>query len=148
MAATLNLNDLGCPLKYQSAKNDSNKLHWQQAEGEEIQRLLDTATIRAIAADQPNERSRERTYYNPQVKEKEASDGTTTYRVRGTIGDDRINYPGPTTARAAALPLIKLLLQSVIADNKRFLPLDIKDSYLNTTLDRPEYLRISSKFLP
>ena len=113
MAATLNLDDLGRPLK-----SGPNTLYWQQAEGGKIQRLLDTATIRAIhAADQPNERSGEHTYYNPQVKEKEASDGTTTYRVRGTIGGDRINYPGPTTARTAAMPLVKLLLQSVISDN-------------------------------
>lgn len=145
-AATLNLDDLGRPLKYRSAKSGPNTLHWLQAEGEEIQRLLDTATIRAIhAADQPDERSGKRIYYNPQVKEKEASDGTTTYRVRGTIGGDRINYPGPTTARTAAMPLVKLLLQSVISDNKRFLTLDIKDFYLNTPLDRPEYLRVSSK---
>ena len=57
-AATLNLDGLGRPLKYRSAKSGPNTLHWLQAEGEEIQRLLDTATIRAIhAADQPDERS-------------------------------------------------------------------------------------------
>ena len=110
--------------------------------------MLDTATIKAIhAAQQPIERKGESTYYNPQVKEKSV-DGATTYRVRGTIGGDRINYPGPTTARTAAMPLVKLLLQSVVSDNSRFLTLDIKDFYLNTPLDRPEYLRISSKFLP
>ena len=68
--------------------------------------------------------------------------------MRGTIGGDRINYPGPTTARTAAMPLVKLLLQSVVSDNSRFLTLDVKDFYLNTPLNRPEFLRISSKFLP
>ena len=147
-SATLNLDELGRPLKYRSAKSGPNTVQWQQAESEEIQRLLDTATIKAIhAAQQPIERKGESTYYNPQVKEKSV-DGATTYRVRGTIGGDRINYPGPTTARTAAMPLVKLLLQSVVSDNSRFLTLDIKDFYLNTPLDRPEYLRISSKFLP
>jgi hypothetical protein len=35
-----------------------------------------------------------------------------------------------------------------VSDNKRFLTLDIKDFYLNTPLERPEYLRITTKFLP
>ena len=82
------------------------------------------------------------------MKEKAAVDGSTTYRVRGTIGGDRISYPGPTTARTAAMPLVKLLIQSVVSDNKRFLTLDIKDFYLNTPLDRSEYLRVATKFLP
>ena len=47
------------------------------------------------------------------------------------------------------MPLVKLLIQSVVvSDNKRFMTLDIKDFYLNTPLDRSEYLRISAKFLP
>ena len=148
-ASSLNLDARGQPLTYRSAKAGKNTLHWQRAEGEELQRLLDTCTIKAIHAhEQPTHRRGEGTYYNPQVKEKLASDGSTTYRVRGTIGGDRIRYPGPTTARTAAMPLVKLLLQSVVSDNKRFLTLDIKDFYLNTPLDRPEYLRIQSKFLP
>lgn len=148
-SVTLNLNNFGRPLNYRSAKNGPNTLQWQQAEADEVQQLLDTDTIKAIhITDQPPNRVGESTYYNPQVKEKEAVDGTTTYRVRGTIGRDRIKYPGPTTARTAAMPLVKLLLQSVVSDDKCFLTLDIKDFYLNTPLDRPECLRISSKFLP
>ena len=148
-SATLNLDGLGKPLKYRTAKAGPNTTQWQKAEGEEIQRLIDTHTIRAIHPhEQPIERKGESTYYNPQVKEKTASDGSTTYRVRGTIGGDRILYPGPTTARTAAMPLVKLLIQSVVSDNKRFMTLDIKDFYLNTPLDRSEYLRISAKFLP
>ena len=46
------------------------------------------------------------------------------------------------------MPLVKLLIQSVVSDNKRFMTLDIKDLYLNTPLDRSEYLRISAKLLP
>ena len=148
-SVTLNLDNFGRPLNYRSAKNGPNTLQWQQAEADEVQRLLDTDTVKAIhITDQPPDRVGESTYYNPQVKEKEAVDGTTTYRVRGTIGGDRINYPGPTTARTAAMPLVKLLLQSVVSDDKCLLTLDIKDFYLKTPLDRPEYLRISSKFLP
>ena len=148
-SATLNLDELGKPLKYRSAKKGLNTTKWQQAESEEIQRLLDTHTIRPIhSSEQPIERKGEGAYYNPQVKEKTAIDGSTTYRVRGTIGGDRIAYRGPTTARTAAMPLVKLLIQSVVSDNKRFLTLNIKDFYFNTPLDRSEYLRVATKFLP
>ena len=45
------------------------------------------------------------------------------------------------------MPLVKLFIQSVVSDNTQFLTLDIKDFYLNTPLDRSEYLRIATKFL-
>ena len=64
------------------------------------------------------------------------------------MGGDRVNYPGPTTARTAAMPLVKILLHSVISDNSHWLTIDIKDYYLNTPLPRPEYLRIALKFIP
>ena len=46
------------------------------------------------------------------------------------------------------MPLVKILLQSVISDESKWLTIDIKDYYLNTPLTRPEYLRIAAKFLP
>ena len=145
----LNLDEAGQPLRYATAKAGKNSHLWQQAESEELARLITTATIAPIHIhQQPTERRNDTTYYNPQTKEKEAANGERTYRIRGTIGGDRINYPGPTTARTAAMPLVKLLLQSVISDNSKWLTIDIKDYYLNTPLPRPEYLRISTKFLP
>ena len=46
------------------------------------------------------------------------------------------------------MPLVKILIESVISDGSKWLTIDIKDYYLSTPLPRPEYLRISSKFLP
>ena len=144
----LNLDASGQPLTYASAKAGLNAHKWQIAETEELDRLLNTNTIRPILiAAQPLERRRDTTYYNPQTKEKETASGERTYRIRGTIGGDRVNYPGPTTARTAAMPLVKILLHSVISDDAHWLTIDIKDFYLNTPLPRPEYLRIPSKFL-
>ena len=100
-----------------------------------------------FVTDQPLQRRRDTTYYNPQTKEKETASGERTFCIRGTIGGDRVNYPGPTTARTAAMPLVKMLIHSVISDNAHWLTIDIKDFYLNTPLPRPEYLRIPSKFL-
>ena len=144
----LNLDDAGQPLTYASAKSGRNASQWQIAETEELDRLLRTATIRPMfVTDQPLQRRRDTTYYNPQTKEKETASGERTFCIRGTIGGDRVNYPGPTTARTAAMPLVKMLIHSVISDNAHWLTIDIKDFYLNTPLPRPEYLRIPSKFL-
>ena len=149
VTSALNLDEHGRPLRYTTAKSGQNSLLWERAETEELDRLLTTATIRPLLlANQPLERRRDTTYYNPQTKEKEDKAGERTYRIRGTIGGDKINSPGPTTARTAAMPLVKLLLHSVISENSKWLTIDIKDYYLNTPLPRPEYLRISTKFLP
>jgi hypothetical protein len=42
---------------------------------------------------------------------------------------------------------VKILLQSVVSDNAKFMTLDIKDFYLMTPLPRPEYIRVPLKFL-
>ena len=98
--------------------------------------------------DQPHDRRGDTSYYNPQIKEKYDSLGKKTFRVRGTIGGDRINYPGETSADTAAMPVVKMLLQSVISDDHKWMTLDIKDYYLNTPLPRPEYIRIQRKLIP
>ena len=98
--------------------------------------------------EQPLQRRKDTSYYNPQIKEKEDSADNRTYRVRGTIGGDRINYPGETSASTAAMPVVKILLQSVISDDSNWMTLDIKDYYLNTPLARPEYIRIQRKLIP
>lgn len=64
--ATLNLDELGQTLKYRSTKNGRNTMQWQMAECEEIQRLLDTRTIRPIHSyEQPIDRKEKSDYYNP-----------------------------------------------------------------------------------
>ena len=110
---------------------------------------LATNTISPLLySDQPLYHRQDTTYYNPQTKEKENADGQRTYRIRGTIGGDRVNYPGPTTARTAAMSLVKMLIQSLISDNTQWLTIDIKDFYLKIPLPRLVYLRMQSKFLP
>ena len=139
----LNLDDAGQPLTYASSKAGHNAQKWNIAEAEELDRLLSTDTIRPLTtSEQPLGRRRDTTYYNPQTKEKQTASGERTFRIRGTIGGDRVNYPRPTTARTAAMPLVKMLIHSVISDNAHWLTIDIKDFYLNTPLPRPEYLRI------
>jgi hypothetical protein len=118
--------------------------HWRQAAAEEFDRLFASGTMHAIRAeDQPADRRRDTTYYNPQPKQKVGADGNITYRIRCTIGGDRINYPGATAARTAPMPAVKLLLQAAL-----WLTMDIKDYYLGTPLVRPEFLRIPTHLVP
>ena len=77
---------------------------------------------------------------------------TEQFRVRLTVGGDRLEYPDDTASPAATLLESKLLLNSTIsqsAQGARFMTLDIKDFFLQTFMERPEYMKIHSKyFLP
>ena len=113
--ATLNLDTSGQPFHYKSALHGPDRKHWILAELEEFDRLFATQTIIPLLnCGQPPERRKDTTYYNPQVKQKYDENGVVTYRIRCTIGRDRINYPGETAALTAAMPVVKLLLQSAI----------------------------------
>ena len=143
----LNLNQDGTPLTYRTAKSGPNRDHWQDAEDTEVSRLLDSQTMYPRhPQDQPLDRRKDTTYYNPQTKEK-LKDNAKVYRIRGTIGGDRINYTGITKANTAAMPVVKMLLQSVVSDVAEFMTIDIKDFYLNTQLPRSEWMRLPVKFL-
>ena len=146
-SAMLNLDTGGKPLTYKSAIQGPDRLQWIIAEEEEFDRLFATKTIAPLHShEQPLDRKKDTTYYNPQVKQK-CDAGKTTFRIRGTIGGDRINYPGETSALTAAMPVVKLLLQSAISENMNVMTMDARDYYLNTPLQRPEYLRIPLKFI-
>ena len=70
------------------------------------------------------------------------------FRVRLTVGGDVLDYFGDSSSPAASLLESKLLLNSDISDSAngaRFLTLDIKDYFLQSYLDEPEYIRIHKK---
>ena len=63
-------------------------------------------------------------------------------RTRITIAGQNITYPGDVGTRTASLDLIKLLINSVLSrKGAKFVTFDIKNFYLQTPLDRPEYVR-------
>ncbi len=86
------------------------------------------------------------------VKQKRNDDGTIKYRVRGTAGGNLLDVPYNVSARTASLNVIKLLLNSTVSDNKKWLTIDIKDFYfyLGTPIPdtRYEYVCIERKKLP
>ena len=74
---------------------------------------------------------------------------TEKYRVWVTVGGDRLQYPDNTVSPAASLLEAKLLINSTIsqsAQGARFMTIDIKDFFLQTTMPDAEYMKIHQKY--
>ena len=65
-----------------------------------------------------------------------------------TVGGDKLDYPHNTASPTAALIDKKLIVNSTISDYKKFgskfYSIDIKDFFLQTKMDTPEYICIHS----
>ena len=73
------------------------------------------------------------------------------YRVRITVGGDRLPYDNDAGSPAADLLETKLLINSTISDARkgaRFMCLDIKDHFLATPMVGTEYMRAKYKYFP
>jgi hypothetical protein len=143
----VNLDENGVPLTYARAMAGPDGTLWNEAAIEEFDRLIEkTGSMQFIPAhEKPADRSA--SYYNPRVRIK-LKEGKIVRRVRGTVGGDRIDYPGAVSANAAELTTIKLLLNAVVSENAHFITADITDFYLGTPLPRTEYIRISLSQIP
>ena len=67
------------------------------------------------------------------------------WRVRVVVGGDRLSYHEDPRSPAASLLETKILLNSIISDAKRgarFMSLDLKDCFLATPMNRPEYMKV------
>ena len=71
------------------------------------------------------------------------------YRIRWTVGGDKIDYPYDVSTKTADLTTAKLLINSVVSTpNAKFLTADLKDFYLGTPMSRYEYMRVPIWMLP
>jgi hypothetical protein len=73
------------------------------------------------------------------------------YRVRLTVGGDKLPYSDDAGSPAASLLETKLILNSTISDSDkgaRFLCADLKDHFLASPMKDPEYMRIKYKYFP
>jgi hypothetical protein len=69
--------------------------------------------------------------------------------MRITIGSNNIAYPGDVGTPKGSIELVKLLIKSVLSQrNTRLTTMDLKNFYLNTLLDQPEYVRIKLADIP
>ena len=79
--------------------------------------------------------------YRPQKELKE--------RIRFTVGGDRLRYDGPTSANTADLTTMKILINAILSTKgARAIGIDLKDFYLKTRLEEPEYMRIHASLIP
>ena len=79
-------------LNFKMVMSSPEQAQWEKANYEDFQRFKDIFTLHYVRkADIP--RNRKIACYNPQIKVKTIN-GVTAYRVRGTIGSDKVHYQG------------------------------------------------------
>lgn len=155
------LNAVQCPItgKQQEYKEliseGKDKENWINGSSKEFARLAqgrkqnDTPGTDTLFFKPPNSipAGRKATYcrfvtaYRPQKED--------PYRVRLTVGGNLIEYPGITYTPVADLNTAKVLFNSVVSTAMaKFLCIDIKNFYLNTEMERFEYMWIPIKLIP
>ena len=71
------------------------------------------------------------------------------YRVRGTVGGDKIDYPGDVSAPTVDATTVNILLNDVVSTpDAQLCTGDVKNFYLNTPLADYEYVRIPITSIP
>eukprot|EP00804_Cyclotella_cryptica_P013851 CCRYP_018168-RA/>CCRYP_018168-RA protein AED:0.40 eAED:0.40 QI:0/0/0/1/0/0/2/0/444 len=139
LAAVLN-DDTGELMEYRHLiANPKYRDTWTSAYGKELGRLAQglpgtvaaTNTIVFISkADIPSDRWRNVTYGRIVANFRPEKDDP--YRIRLTVGGNRINFPGDCGTPTADMLTTKVLLNSVVSTvGARFMTIDIKDFYLN-----------------
>jgi hypothetical protein len=120
----------GIAKSYKFAYKGPDQDLWMKVADEEFHRLIETTeTMKLIPWDgKPSDRKA--SYYNPQIRIKIKNDRSSEYRVRGTYGGDISDYQGPTTAQTADMVSIKILLNTTVSEDAKFMTMDIKDFYL------------------
>ena len=106
----LNLNEDGTKINYKKSHAGQYKVYWEQADAEEIVRLVISSIIRPlhfreISLDQVV------TYVNLVCVEKLNDDSSLKFKTRLTIEGDRIIYPYDKSAVTADLESWKILLK-------------------------------------
>jgi hypothetical protein len=70
-------------------------------------------------------------------------------RIRFTIGGNRIDYKGKVSTPTSDLTTVKILLNSLVSTPiAHFMTIDINDFYLNTPMNRYDYMHILVKDTP
>jgi hypothetical protein len=111
-------------------------------------RVAGTNTFHLITfADIPHHKRKEIIYTKVVCEIHEGKDDEN--RTRITVGGNLICYPGNAGTNTASLELIKLMLNSVISrKGAQFACIDIKNVYLDTPMEDPEYVHIKITDIP
>ena len=149
-------NDLGEKQTLDMLLEGENKKVWSQALSNELGRLAqgNDAGVRSTDAidfifhyEVPH--GSKVTYANFRMDHRPLKEEE--WRIRLVVGGDKLDYDNDSGSPAASLLETKLLLNSVISDiakNARFFTCDLKDHFLASPMDKPEYMRIPTKCIP
>eukprot|EP00804_Cyclotella_cryptica_P005248 CCRYP_018890-RA/>CCRYP_018890-RA protein AED:0.36 eAED:0.27 QI:0/0/0/1/0/0/3/0/601 len=129
---------------------------WTQAMCKELGRLAQgwngnngTDTIFFMTHDEIKRIPRDRTVTYARIVVDYRPQKDDPNRVRITVGGNLINYPGELTTRTADLTTAKILWNSTISTpGARFACADIENMYLQTPMDRYEYMHIKADLIP
>ena len=116
--------------------------------GPKNQRVAGTDSMRVIKYDNiPKHRRKEVCYTRVVCDYRPTKDDP--YRTRITIAGTNIDYPGDVATPTGSLELVKLMVNSVLSrPGAKFACFDVKNFYLDTPLDRPEYVKIKASDIP
>ena len=129
---------------------------WGEAYGKEVGRLAQgipgkvegTNTIffihkHQVPADRRKDVTRDRIVCTVRPEKEDPN------RTRICVMGNLINHPGDNGTPTADLLTVKMLLNSVVSTpGAKFMTIDISNFYLNTPLDRPEYIKMKLSNFP
>ena len=145
----------GESLKYRHLMNGPDKFFWEKALANDLGRLAQGVGTRmptennTIFFVHPSEipLHKKVTYgrlvvdIRPLKSEK--------YRVRVTVGGDKLEFVGDASSVAASLSTVKLLSNSVVStEDAIFTTADVKDFFYGSILPDPEYMKLALKIIP
>jgi hypothetical protein len=150
--------DTGQAAEYRQLLKSSEGHLWEQAGTKEFARLCNGCPAAGIPQNEGTNtmtfipvqdlpHNRKATYARIVVADRPSK--ADPKRMRLTVGGDRIDYPDEVSTKTSSLITAKLLINSTISTpTARAMVLDIKDFYLNTPMERTEYMRISISDIP
>jgi len=145
--------DTGELEEYHKLKDSSRGKNWIQSCSNEIGRLAQgngrvsgTNTLFFIRYNQIP-KDRKAVYMRLVIADRPGK--TEPERVRFTAGGDQIEYPADVSTKTSNLVTAKLLINSVLSTpDGRFMTIDLKNFYLNTDMERYEYMFIPIAVIP
>jgi Reverse transcriptase (RNA-dependent DNA polymerase) len=152
--------DTGALAEYKELVQSTAGPRWELAMNKELGRLFQGYTCKADPAhtvqgtdtctfirssDIPKDKKTTYVRIVADYREQKAD----PYRVRCTVGGDRIDFQGDVSTKVADLVTVKCLLNHTISTpGARAACIDIKDFYLNNPLPSPEFVRFRADTIP
>jgi hypothetical protein len=133
---------------YRTLVKGPDREHWERAFEEEIVRLVDTTKSIKWKVDGILPNGRTATYANT-VGYKKIINGTPVFRVRLAFGGNLSDYDGERSSSMVDITTVKVAFNHLVSDeNLDYCTLDLKDMYLQSKLDRPEFMRMPLAQIP